>query len=44
MYWWWSRNINGGFTIGGNMNKIVSIDEALSHVKDGDTIMANGFN
>ena len=25
------------------MNKIVSIDEALSHVKDGDTIMVGGF-
>lgn len=29
--------------IGGNMNKIVSIDEVLFYVKDGDIIMVGGF-
>ena len=28
---------------GGRMNKLISIEEAVSKVKDGDTIMVGGF-
>lgn len=45
MHWWWSRFSNDRFSIKGKkMNKVInSIDEALSSIKDGSTIMVGGF-
>lgn len=44
MYWWWSGYCYDRIAItGAIMNKLISIEKAMAHVKDGSVIMVGGF-